>query len=49
MQFACIDHTIILSTPIWTIFFTATFFLEKIPFALDVGCGSGQATVDLSP
>lgn len=21
---------------------------EKIPFALDVGCGSGQATVDLS-
>jgi tRNA G46 methylase TrmB len=22
---------------------------EKIPFALDVGCGSGQATVDLSP
>ncbi len=22
---------------------------EKIPFAIDVGCGSGQATVDLSP
>jgi hypothetical protein len=21
---------------------------EKIPFALDVGCGNGQATVDLS-
>jgi hypothetical protein len=22
---------------------------EKIPLALDAGCGSGQATVDLSP
>ena len=22
---------------------------EKIPLALDIGCGSGQATVDLSP
>lgn len=29
-------------------YFTNQIAEEKIPFALDVGCGSGQATVDLS-
>jgi tRNA G46 methylase TrmB len=29
-------------------YFNGKIANEKIPLALDVGCGSGQATVDLS-
>jgi len=30
-------------------YFNGKITNEKIPAALDVGCGSGQATIDLSP
>jgi len=34
---------------IFDYYFNSKITNEKIPFALDVGCGSGQTTVDLSP